>query len=111
MNCDKITATDAHSIPTGKFECVGGTPYDLRTPKVLGPAIARVPGGGFDSNFCVTKGTEQTLAFVARVIHPESGRVLEVYSDQPGVQFYTGNFMPDPSGDVKSENIFMKSTI
>lgn len=92
--------TDDDSIPTGELKCVGGTPYDLRIPHELGPAMARAPTGGFDDNFCVTRGTEQTLTFVARAIHPKSGRVMEVYSDQPGVQFYTSNFLPNPSGNV-----------
>lgn len=82
------------------MKCVGGTVYDLRIPRELGPAMARAPTGGFDDNFCVTQGTEQKLTFVARAIHPKSGRVMEVYSDQPGVQFYTSNFLPDPSGNV-----------
>lgn len=62
--------------------------------------MARAPTGGFDDNFCVTQGTEQKLTFVSRAIHPKSGRVMEVYSDQPGVQFYTSNFLPDPTGNV-----------
>ena len=101
INADKITDTDADSIPSGKFICVGGTPYDLRIPRELGPAMAKTVGKGFDDNFCLTKGTEQGRTFTARVIHPHSGRVLEVYTDQPGVQFYTSNFMPDPNKNVR----------
>lgn len=82
------------------MQCVGGTAYDLRIPHELGPAMAKAPTGGFDDNFCVTQGTEQKLTFVGRAIHPKSGRVMEVYSDQPGVQFYTANFLPDPEGNV-----------
>lgn len=69
--------------------------------------MARAPTGGFDDNFCVTQGTEQKLTFVSRAIHPKSGRVMEVYSDQPGVQFYTSNFLPDPFGNV----IFLKKNL
>ncbi|XP_052896369.1 galactose mutarotase isoform X2 [Anopheles moucheti] len=97
INADKITDTDGDSIPSGKFICVGGTPYDLRIARELGPAMAKTVGEGFDDNFCITKGTEQGRTFTARVIHPHSGRVLEMYTDQPGVQFYTSNFMPDPN--------------
>lgn len=50
---------------------------------------------GYDHNFCVTRGTEQGTAFVAKVTHPDSGRTIEVYSNQPGVQFYTGNYLPE----------------
>lgn len=101
LNADRITETDEDSIPTGKFLCVGGTPYDLRIPRELGPAMSRAPGEGYDNNFCVTKGTEQGLTFTARVVHPRSGRVLEVYTDQPGVQLYTSNFMPDPNRNIR----------
>lgn len=101
LNADRITETDEDSIPTGKLLCVGGTPYDLRVPRELGPAMSRVPGEGYDNNFCITKGTEQGMTFVARVVHPHSGRYLEVYTDQPGVQLYTSNFMPDPNRNIR----------
>ena len=104
INADKITETDEDSIPTGKFLCVGGTPFDFRVPKELGPAMAKVPTLGYDDNFCITKGTKQGMAFVSRTLHPHSGRILEVYSDQPGVQFYTSNSMPDPEGSVRTKN-------
>ncbi|XP_050069933.1 galactose mutarotase [Anopheles maculipalpis] len=105
INADKITDTDADSIPSGKFICVGGTPYDLRIPRELGPAMAKTAGEGFDDNFCITKGTEQGRTFTARVVHPHSGRVLEVYTDQPGVQFYTSNFMPDPNKNIRPKAV------
>jgi aldose 1-epimerase len=62
--------------------------------------MTKLEGLGYDDNFCVTKGSKQGLTFVSRTLHPHSGRILEVYSDQPGVQFYTSNFMPDPDGNV-----------
>lgn len=96
LNADRLTETDEDSIPTGKLKNVGGTLYDFRIARDLGAMMARVEGNGYDDNFCVTKGTEQQLTFVSRVLHPKSGRTLEVYSDQPGVQLYTSNFMPDP---------------
>ncbi|XP_065072974.1 galactose mutarotase [Ochlerotatus camptorhynchus] len=105
MNADRITETDADSIPTGKFLCVGGTSYDLRIPRELGPAMSRTPGEGYDNNFCITKGTEQSMTFTARVVHPHSGRVLEVYTDQPGVQLYTSNFMPDPNRNIRAKPV------
>uniref|UniRef100_A0A182PLE7 Aldose 1-epimerase n=1 Tax=Anopheles epiroticus TaxID=199890 RepID=A0A182PLE7_9DIPT len=105
INADKITETDADSIPSGKFICVGGTPYDLRIARELGPAMAKTVGKGFDDNFCITKGTEQGRTFTARVVHPHSGRVLEVYTDQPGVQFYTSNFMPDPNKNINPKPV------
>ncbi|XP_058061887.1 galactose mutarotase isoform X1 [Anopheles bellator] len=105
VNADKITETDEDSIPSGKFICVGGTPFDLRIPRELGPAMWRTTSGGFDNNFCITKGTEQGLTFVARALHPHSGRVMEVYSDQPGVQLYTSNFMPDPNNNIRPRSM------
>lgn len=65
INADKITETDHESIPTGNFTCVGGTAFDLRLPKELGPAMAKL-SNGYDDNFCVTKVPGQGLAFVAR---------------------------------------------
>ncbi|KAJ8933345.1 hypothetical protein NQ314_014058 [Rhamnusium bicolor] len=72
---------------------VADTVFDLRIPRVLGDVIQNVPDSpGYDHNFCVTRGSEQGNLFVARVSHPSTGRTLEVYSNQPGIQFYTGNF-------------------
>lgn len=91
----------------GNFLRVASTAFDLRTSKILGDVISKLPSQpGFDNNFCITKGFRQEEAFVARVYHPDSGRVLEVYSNQPGVQFYTGNFLPENpksfQGDLKN---------
>ncbi|GAB0092840.1 Aldose 1-epimerase [Sergentomyia squamirostris] len=96
INADKITETDSNSIPTGKLVDVGGTGFDLRSEKPLGIAFKATPLNGYDDNFCVTRYDEDSVTFVARALHPPSGRFLEVYSDQPGVQFYTANFLPDP---------------
>lgn len=100
LNTDRFLLTDANQIPTGHIQCIGGTVNDLRIPHELGPAIARCPGGGYDDYMCITQGTEQHLTFVARVIHPKSGRVLELYTDQPIVHFYTANNLPDPFDNV-----------
>jgi len=100
LNADKYTVTDAQSIPTGEIRYVSGTPFDLRSRKNLGDAMVSLPGCGFDDNYCVSKGTEQNLTFVAGVSHEKSGRTMEIYSDQPGVQFYTGNYIPDPDNII-----------
>lgn len=92
-------------VPTGKIQCVGGTVMDFRVPHELGPAIARTPGGGYDQYMCLTQGTEQTLTFAARIVHPNSGRVLELYTNQPGFHFYTGNDLPNPYDDVISNHL------
>ncbi|XP_070496494.1 galactose mutarotase [Chironomus tepperi] len=114
INADKITETDSESIPTGKLLDVGGTPFDLRIPRELGPAMKNLTGPGYDDNFCVNipkSANEQPVVFVSRVIHPTSGRYLEVFSNQPGVQLYTSNFLPDPCGNISpsafnSENYY-----
>lgn len=94
------------SLILGNLLPVAGNIFDLRVPKVLGEVIHKIPARmGYDHNFCVTKGADEGSTFVARVVHPPSGRVLEVYSNQPGVQFYCSNFIPeDPKlfkGDAK----------
>jgi aldose 1-epimerase len=88
-----ITAVDsaANLIPTGEIVPAAGTPFDFTTPHAIGERIARVEGG-YDHNF-VLKSGGGTLALAARVEEPESGRVLEIWTDQPGLQLYTGNFL------------------
>ncbi|XP_055389670.1 galactose mutarotase [Condylostylus longicornis] len=97
IKADKITVTDSDSIPTGEFMDVDGTPYDLRTLGKLGPRLQKLRALGYDDNFCVTLDHGNTLTTIAKVSHPKSGRWMEVATDQPGVQFYTSNFMPDPA--------------
>lgn len=65
LNADKYTVTDAASIPTGEIRHVSGTPFDLRVRQNLGIALVNLPEIGFDDNYCVVKGTEQQLSFVA----------------------------------------------
>ncbi|XP_011297648.1 aldose 1-epimerase isoform X2 [Fopius arisanus] len=96
LNADRWTVTDADSIPTGEIRSVANSVMDLRTPKILGDVIPKVPGGGYDYNFCIIDGENNAnRKLVAKVVHPESGRTLEVHTNQPGVQLYTANFIPD----------------
>ncbi|KAG5319359.1 GALM epimerase, partial [Pseudoatta argentina] len=97
LNCDRWTFADyTDPIPTGSIRGVGGTIMDLRVPKFLESYIVNLrklqvpPGEGYDHNFCVTPNWHGSNTYVAQAIHPQSGRVLEIYSNQPGVQFYTG---------------------
>lgn len=101
INADKITVNNCEAIPTGRFKFVGGTIFDFRVPRQLGNALKHIECNGFDNNFCITKGTNQNLCFMARALHPKSGRFLEVYSDQPGLQFYTANSMPSLDEKVR----------
>ncbi|CAK9832034.1 Galactose mutarotase [Anthophora retusa] len=96
LNADRWTVTDTKSIPTGEIRSVVDTVMDLRNLTTLGDVIDKVPGGGYDYNFCLTMNdTANEKNLVAQVLHPPSGRYLEVFSNQPGVQFYTANFLPE----------------
>ena len=95
LDASHYTPDDSTLIPTGEIAPVQGTPFDFRTPTVIGARIdAEHPqiriGAGYDHNFVVDGSGVRR---VARVVEPTSGRTLEVWSDQPGVQFYTGNFL------------------
>ncbi len=93
LEADRITEVDSpvNLIPTGKVLPVAGTPFDFTAPHAIGERIAQVEGG-YDHNFVLTSGGGK-LALAARVEEPESGRVLEIWTDQPAIQLYTGNFL------------------
>ncbi|QEG34922.1 aldose epimerase family protein [Bythopirellula goksoeyrii] len=88
IDADRITAVDDESIPTGEFLDVAGTPFDFRTQHRIGDRIEEI--GGYDHN-CVTNGQWGSLREIAEVVEPQSGRIMRVSTDQPGVQFYTAN--------------------
>ncbi|NIJ22088.1 aldose 1-epimerase [Sphingomonas naasensis] len=93
----QITPTDAALIPTGAFADVAGGPFDFRSPKPIGRDIAADDpqlrqGGGYDHNF-VLVGAAGTIRRVATLFDPKSGRVLDLHSTEPGLQFYTGNHL------------------
>lgn len=80
----------------GKIINVANTIFDFRVPKTLGDVIHKtVNGAGYSSNYCINKDSKKDISFAARVKHPSSGRVMEVYTNQPGLQFYTGNVQPE----------------
>lgn len=79
---------------------------------MLGDVIHKIPGyDGYDHNFCVNKGTEQEETFVSRVVHPPSGRALEVYSNQPGVQFYCSNSIPEDPKIYKGDKTKLETLV
>jgi aldose 1-epimerase len=90
---------DEISIPTGEFRDVAGTAFDFRQPKPIGRDIRRgddiqlLNGHGYDHNFVISRKPAKALRVVARVEDPASGRVLTLSSAQPGLQFYSGNFL------------------
>ncbi len=97
INADSITPVDSTLIPTGKLEAVAGTPFDFRTPTAIGARITAPNqqlrfAGGYDHNF-VLNGAESGLSHAAQAVDPAAGRTLDVYTTQPGLQFYTGNFL------------------
>lgn len=88
---DRYVPVDAKSIPSGEILDVAGTPFDFRSPKSIGKDIESVKGG-FDHNWEINRAGD-ALNPVAGVFEPKTHRSLTVYSTQPGVQFYTGNFL------------------
>ena len=107
----KFTPVDAGLIPTGELKSVAGTPFDFRQPTVIGARINNDDeqlkrGKGYDHNW-VVDGTPGTLRPAARVSDPGSGRVLEVLTTEPGVQFYTGNFL-DGTSTGKSGKVYQR---
>src|SRR5437588_1222591 len=99
LNADRFTPVDSTLIPTGEIRSVAGTPFDFRTPTPIGARIEQHDqqlryGPGYDHNFVLNKGGkdgEPTLA--ARVYEPTTGRVMEISTTEPGLQFYSGNFL------------------
>ena len=94
LAADKYLPVDATLIPTGELAAVRGTPFDFTQPKTIGMRIDQVTGDppGYDHCF-VLRSQDGSLALAAVVSHPDSGRMLEIYTTQPGIQFYTGNFL------------------
>jgi len=90
LPADRYTVVDATLIPTGELKPVKGTPFDFTTPHTIGERIAQVPGG-YDHNWVLNSASGMHPA--ATVYEPTSGRTLEVTTTEPGVQFYTGNFL------------------
>ena len=96
---DHFTPVDRRLIPTGELRPVADTPMDFRQPVEIGGRIAAedeqlVLAHGYDHNWVLNK-EEGVLDLAARVTEPRSGRIMEVYTTEPGIQFYTGNFLDD----------------
>jgi aldose 1-epimerase len=97
LDASRYTPVDSTLIPTGELAPVGGTPFDFRTATAIGARIDASHeqlrlGGGYDHNF-VLDPRGSGLRHAARVVEPATRRTLDVYTDQPGVQFYSGNFL------------------
>ena len=97
LNADRFTPVDSTLIPTGELAPVTGTPFDFTAPHAIGERIGADHqqlkfGGGYDHNFVLTR-SDTGLALAAVLKEPSSGRTLEVRTTEPGVQFYSGNFL------------------
>ena len=104
INADSFLPVDSTLIPTGEIRNVGDTPFDFRRPKNIGEEINNsnqqlIIGNGYDHCW-VLNNQDQGLRFVASAYDSGTGRLLEVFSDQPGIQFYSGNFL---DGTLKSK--------
>lgn len=98
LHADDYLPVDERTIPLGAPAPVIGTPFDFRTPRAIGERIREAHeqlrlGHGYDHNFCLPNGHADTPRLAARVEHPASGRVMELLTNQPGLQFYSGNFL------------------
>jgi aldose 1-epimerase len=98
INASRFTPVDANLIPTGELREVAGTPFDFRRPTAIGARIGDRDqqlgfGGGYDHNWVIDRGSDTGLVLAARAYEPRSGRLLEVLTTEPGVQFYVGNFL------------------
>jgi aldose 1-epimerase len=97
INADRFTPVDKGLIPTGELKSVAGTPFDFRMARTVGERIEQkdqqlILGRGYDHNFVLNR-SGSGLESAAKVVEPKSGRVLEVLTTEPGIQFYTGNFL------------------
>ena len=104
INADRFTPVESGLIPTGELKSVAGTPFDFRKPTAIGARIGQDDeqlqrGKGYDHNWVLNRG-DAGLALAVRVKEPESGRVLEVLTTEPGVQFYTANNL---DGSIKGK--------
>jgi aldose 1-epimerase len=96
---DHYLPTDSGAIPTGEFRPVDGTAFDFRDPTPIGLRVRDASdeqirfGRGYDHNLVIARKVAETPRLLARLEHPRSGRTLEVHSNQPGLQFYSGNFL------------------
>ena len=97
IHASRYTPVDSTLIPTGELASVEGTPFDFRMPMAIGGRIAAKDtqiqrGNGYDHNFVIDR-TADALVPAAHVVEPTTGRVLDVSTTEPGMQFYTGNFL------------------
>jgi aldose 1-epimerase len=106
INAEHYTPVDDNLIPTGAIKLVKNTPMDFTTPHLIGERAADVEGGGYDHNFVIDK-PEGKYTLAARTIGTKTGRVMETYTTDPGIQFYAGNFLDGING--KNGKVYNKN--
>ena len=106
---DFFTPVDETMITTGEIASLNGSPLDFRTSNAIGARIEQMTGdpGGYDHNFVLRKSVAGKLETAAKVYEPTSGRVLEILTTEPGIQFYSGNFL-DSTLTGKSGGVYHK---
>ena len=98
LNAKQFTPVDSGLIPTGELVDVAGTPFDFTSAKEIGRDVAArhnqlLYGGGYDHNWVIDRGGKEGLVLAAQLYAPASGRMMEVHTTEPGIQFYCGNFL------------------
>lgn len=98
INADRYTPVDSTLIPTGELAPVAATPMDFNLPKTIGERITDgfeqlIFGGGYDHNWVLNKKKPGSITFAAQVYEPTSGRMMQILTTEPGLQFYSGNFL------------------
>ncbi|MFP3859588.1 MAG: galactose-1-epimerase, partial [Bacteroidales bacterium] len=111
INANNFLPVDNSLIPTGEIRSVKDTPMDFRKPKKIGADInvdydQLKKGKGYDHNWVLNKPEQGKMTLAAKVKEPESGRIMEVYTTEPGLQFYSGNFLEgeEERNDIKYKN-------
>ena len=105
LKADKFTEVDSVLIPTGKLPDVKGTPMDFTAAKAIGKDIAAVKGG-YDHNWVINR-SGKGLELIGTLYHPASGRYMEVFTTEPGVQFYSGNFLDGTLNTTKNNQKYV----
>ena len=106
INADCWTVVDDDATPLGELRAVAGTEMDLLEPTPIGKNIDQVQGLGYDHNYCINQKADGELTLAASVVEPHSKRTMECWTTEPGVQFYTGNYVEHIQG--KKGNIYAK---
>jgi aldose 1-epimerase len=106
LNADRYTPVDSVLIPTGEIKSVKGTPFDFTTMKPIGRDIDQVKGG-YDHNWILNTSGDG-LAKAATLYHPPSGRIMDVYTTEPAIQFYSGNFLDGTLANTKGGTKYVK---